>query len=458
MKSICILFFAITASFSTFATTSNAINPPDSTKTVKEIADVLIIIEKGKTLLSEGKYRQALNAFRDAATVDPTNWRMLYFSAQCHYAFNAYGLAMKYANDAIVNGKDNVDNEAYELLARAHHRMGNLDSAIQYYQISLDKINPMRAKELFIQLHLDQCKYAKNEMASNKTSLRTNLAGEVNSAQNEYCPIITNNGAVLYFSSRRSDTKGGIMNPDDEEYFEDVYRAVWNQTSGAWDSVSNDLGRLNTSGFDCITFISANGMHGLMTVNTSATDENLITKGSDIFEINMSDKGKWSTPKLIANKTINTSFFEGSATMTADGNTMYFVSDRKGDKSATDIYVVQKVGKSWGEAKPLPSTINTTGRETTPFISPDGRWLFFSSDGLPGMGGYDVYVVENLGSTWGEPVNLGIMANTVNNDTHFQYYESMKKAVMAGFEVFGQKASLNMYEVDMSGFTYPGKK
>jgi Tol biopolymer transport system component len=195
-----------------------------------------------------------------------------------------------------------------------------------------------------------------------------------------------------------------------------------------------------------------------MTLNTEATEEKIVTRSSDIFEITMSDKGKWSTPKMIVNKTINTSFFEGSATMTADGNTMYFVTDRKGDKSSTDIYVVQKVGKTWGEAKPLPLNVNTVGRETTPFISPDGRWLFYSTDGLPGMGGLDVFVAENLGSTWGDPVNLGVMVNTVNNDSHFQYYEALKKAVMAGFEVFGQKASMNMYEVDMSGFTYPGKK
>jgi Tol biopolymer transport system component len=316
----------------------------------------------------------------------------------------------------------------------------------------------MRAKELFIQLHIDQCLFAKNEMAGSKTSMRTNLTGEVNSAQNEYCPVLTNKGTVLYFASRRADTKGGIMNPDDEEYFEDVYRAVWNPTSGTWDSVSNDLGRLNTSGFDCITFISSNGLQGLMTLNTEATEEKIVTRSSDIFEITMSDKGKWSTPKMIVNKTINTSFFEGSATMTADGNTMYFVTDRKGDKSSTDIYVVQKVGKTWGEAKPLPLNVNTVGRETTPFISPDGRWLFYSTDGLPGMGGLDVFVAENLGATWGDPVNLGVMVNTVNNDSHFQYYEALKKAVMAGFEVFGQKASMNMYEVDMSGFTYPGKK
>src|SRR5690606_14357195 len=113
--------------------------------------------------------------------------------------------------------------------------------------------------------------------------------------------------------------------------------------------------------------------YGIMTLNSTATDKKSSTNGSDLCEIKMNTKGTWNSPSIIKNKTINTSYFEGAATLTADGNTMYFVTDRKGEKSSTDIYVVEKVGKKWGEAKPLPMTINTVGRETTPFITPDGR-------------------------------------------------------------------------------------
>ena len=80
--------------------------------------------------------------------------------------------------------------------------------------------------------------------------------------------------------------------------------------------------------------------------------------------------------------------------MTADGSTLYFVSDRKGQKKSTDIYVSKKVDKVWGDAVPLSDTINSTGTETTPYITPDGRYLFFSSEGHLGMGGLDVFVSE----------------------------------------------------------------
>jgi hypothetical protein len=71
------------------------------------------------------------------------------------------------------------------------------------------------------------------------------------------------------------------------------------------------------------------------------------------------------------------------------------------------------------------------------------------------MGGYDVFVVENLGSTWGTPINLGSEVNSVNNDTHFQYYPQLKKAVLSSFEIIGQKSSMDVYELDFSTFKIP---
>jgi hypothetical protein len=134
---------------------------------------------------------------------------------------------------------------------------------------------------------------------------------------------------------------------------------------------------------------------------------------------------------------------------------MYFVSGRNGDKSLSDIFVVYKVGKNWGEAIPLPMSVNTLGNETTPFITPDNRYLFFSSDGRKGMGGYDIYVSENLGDSWSEPKNLGPEFNTVNHDTHFKYYEALKKAFLSTYRLQGSKASMDIFEVNLEGWKIP---
>lgn len=431
--------------------------PPDSSTNVVDKGAALLLIDEGKGLFNEGKVRDALVLFRQAALKDPNSWKAVYWVSQCHYSMNNYGLALKYANEAVELDKDEIDKDVYELLGRSYHRIGNIDSALVNYEKAISMLSQVRVGELQLKLRVEQCMFAKAEMAGPNKSKKVAFS-TLNSGYNDYCPILMKGGKEIYFVSRRSDTKGGNMNPDDQEFFEDTYRAVWSTELNDWDSVSNELGRINSDGFDAVTFISRDGQHGLMTVNTTATEAKKTTKGSDIFTFEMSTKGKWSTPKRINNKTINTSFFEGAATMTSDGNTMYFVSDRKGEKSSTDIYMVQKVGKSWGEAKPLPFNINTVGRETTPFISPDGRFLFYSSDGLQGMGGLDIYVVENLGSTWGDPINLGIMVNTVNNDTHFQYYPDMNIAVVSCFEIIGQKASMDIYQIDMTGYIIPAGK
>ena len=114
------------------------------------------------------------------------------------------------------------------------------------------------------------------------------------------------------------------------------------------------------------------------------------------------------------------------------------------------------MGKKWGEAVALPEYINTNFRETTPSLSPDGKLLFFSSDGLLGMGGYDVYVVELLDGKWSKPVNLGGQFNTVNDDTHFQWYPTLSKVVMAGVTVDEGQSNYNIYEVEMRDVIIPG--
>ena len=71
------------------------------------------------------------------------------------------------------------------------------------------------------------------------------------------------------------------------------------------------------------------------------------------------------------------------------------------------------------------------------------------------MGGLDIYVVENKGSEWGTPVNMGIGINTVNNDSHFVYSAPLKKAFISGYEIVGEKSSIDIYEIDLSTYVFP---
>ena len=105
-------------------------------------------------------------------------------------------------------------------------------------------------------------------------------------------------------------------------------------------------------------------------------------------------------------------------------------------------------------AKP-ESALNTLGRKTTPFVTGDGKYIFFSSDALPGMGGYDVYYCENINGRWSAPVNLGATINTVNDDTHFQYYPELNKAVISGITNFDGYFSYDVFQIDLENSDFP---
>ena len=431
----------------------NGTIPPDSTTSVVDRASSVYFIEEGKTLFSKGLMKDALIKFREATNKDANSWKAMYWVGQCHYELNNYGYALTYAKKALKTNPEKVNKEIYVLLGEAHHRVGNVDSALVNYELALENLSKARAKVLLVEHHIEECKFAIEQSKTPEKYTKVRLQGEVNSGYDDYGAIMRDEGKTIYFISRRSNTTGGGMNPDDQRFFEDTYKVTWSEEEEEWIEATNELGKINSDGFDALNYVSPDGLLGVLTLNTTALDVKKPTRGSDIAEIKMSDKGTWNSPKVIKNKTINTSFFEGSATLTADGNTMYFVTDRKGEKSSTDIYVVEKNGKKWGEAEPLPMHVNTKGRETTPYITPDGRFLFYSSNGLTGMGGLDVYVVENLGDTWGEPVNLGAGINSVNNDSHFYYNPELNKAFISGYEIVRKKASVDIYEIDMTGFS-----
>jgi hypothetical protein len=179
------------------------------------------------------------------------------------------------------------------------------------------------------------------------------------------------------------------------------------------------------------------------------------TKHTDIFVCKKNNRGGWNSPKSIG-KPINTIWFDALASLTDDGNTIYFISERKGGQGRADIWTSSKEGKAWGKPTNLGATINTKAQETTVFVTPDEKYLFFSSTGHEGMGGFDVYVCENKDGQWSDPVNLGYPINTVSDETHFVYYMEHKKAYYSTFSSSENKGvgARDLFEVDMSEYEF----
>jgi len=111
--------------------------------------------------------------------------------------------------------------------------------------------------------------------------------------------------------------------------------------------------------------------------------------------------------------------------LTADGKTMYYVSDMPGGSGGSDIYVINLENGVWSAPKNLGPTVNTSGNETFPVVGPNNK-LYFSSNGHKGLGGLDVFVTENKSGTFSSPMNLNYPLNTKADDFSVLWNPDMK--------------------------------
>ena len=418
-------------------------------------------ISDGTEKYNLGRTYDAFMIFKQALSVDPNSWKAYYLLATTEYDLNNFSEARQHIDSSISLSMGKADGDMYFLSAKIYHNLNKINEALTFYNKSKELLGQRASRDFEIPSYISQCEFALTETKNGVKNLRKSLS--VNTKYDEYGPILIDKGRKLFYTARQSETTGGNLNPEDQLFFEDIYYAEKDTITGEFVMVPELMEGINTEGFDALNFVSRNGLFALGTVNTSASKEKT-TESSDLYEMTADEPGVFAGMEIIKSKSISTTFFEGAACISDslyidEDNflqTMYFISDKNAIKKMTDIYSVEKKNGIFSEEiKPLPDVINTTGRETTPFITGDGRFLFFSSDALPGMGGYDIYYSENVGGKWSSPINLGAAFNTVNDDTHFQIYPELNKAVLAGISENDGVYNYNLFEVDLSGLEFP---
>ncbi|MGD9492265.1 MAG: OmpA family protein [Bacteroidales bacterium] len=130
--------------------------------------------------------------------------------------------------------------------------------------------------------------------------------------------------------------------------------------------------------------------------------------------------GGWSD--IIPIDAVNTSdHWESQPSISSDGKTLYFISDRPGGIGGYDIYTsTRDESGSWSAPQNMGKIVNSEGNEKSPFIHTDSQTLYFSSEGRPGMGGYDIYYARmDDNGTWQKPVNIGYPINSKYDDVGF---------------------------------------
>lgn len=265
--------------------------------------------------------------------------------------------------------------------------------------------------------------FAKSDAAKNYVFKPENLGADINSAYSEYWPSMTVEATEMIFTRRERD----------EDFF------ISEKKDGGWKPAFRLRGSINTPDNEGAQIISQDGQWLVF----AGKDRPGGFGGFDIFIAYKTPEG-WSDAINLGGR-INTEFWESQPCLSPDKRSLYFASNRPGGFGGSDIYVshLQANGR-FGEPQNMGSNVNTPGEETCPFLHADNQTMYFSSDGWPGYGAGDLFLMRRMDTAWGKPQNLGYPINTINNeatlfvaaDGQTAYYASDRAEGKGGLDIY----------------------
>ncbi|HJZ41799.1 MAG TPA: OmpA family protein [Bacteroidales bacterium] len=299
--------------------------------------------------------------------------------------------------------------DAFLYLGNAYRVNNMLDKAIESYN---------KYKELATSP--GEISYATQQITACNTAIRfmnnaldirfINLGDSVNGPSSNYKAVISGDGRTLVYMNELP-------------FYDAVYFSTYSTPD--WSAPVNITPQIQSDGDQFVSSVSYDGTQLFLTREDAFNSDIYVSKFSN---------GKWSRSEPVAGQDINTKFWESHASISRDGKTLYFTSNRKGGFGEMDIYRTQlQAGGQWGQPVNMGNGINTALNEDTPFITDNDSLLFFSSQGHENMGGYDVFV-SRLGKTgqWSQPDNIKYPLNTTDDDLFLYpwhnarvYYASM---------------------------------
>lgn len=395
------------------------------------------MLDEAKLLLAEGQYQEASKIYRRLVPVDTSFAEVHHELGLCYeHMPGDRARAIPHFERAVRAGH----TESFYHLALARHREERFEEAIDLLH-RYKGMHHRAVPDKEVERRSAMCHMA-IELVKRPVDLTVrNLGRSINSPAHDYCPLVTADGSTMYFTSRREGSTGGIKDPSGQ-YFEDIYRAE--KRDGIWTNARNAGPPLNTAVQDATVGISADG-RTLLIYRTSRD-----LKGGDLFEVRMKPDGTWGQPELMTPR-INSSAHEPSATISPDGNEVYFTSDRPGGYGGRDLYRIRRLPSGeWSLPLNLGPKVNTPYDEDAPFMHSDGITLFFSSNGHRTMGGYDIFkttLVDADMNGWSMPENMGYPLNTVNDDIYFCLNEDGTTGYFSS-ERPGGLGSQDIYEVE----------
>ncbi len=346
-------------------------------------------------------YRDALTEYVELFKKNTNDDYLSYQIALCYLNLNDdRSIAISFLEPLAI--KPNGNSSTFYYLAKAYTYANKFDDALKYFQKakSLGKIDGVDAIKL--ERDIEICNYGKELVSKPIQITFENLGPKINTPFNEYSPFISSNESFLIFNSR-NDLDGvrkanGIFTSD--VYLSEVYMGEWQQSKNIGEVV-------NTKANDeQIIGVSADGLTLLFNYDNT-------TDGSGDIFVGPKYENDIMKPFKI-NSNVNSLSIENAATISPDGKTLYFSSNRPGGYGGFDLYrsLVLPDG-SWSEALNMGPQINSTYDDDYPNMTMDGSTIYFSSKGHNTMGGFDIFKIslDSATNKWSSPVNVGFPLN-----------------------------------------------
>lgn len=334
-------------------------------------------------------------------------------------------------------------------LGQSYHFNNDIEKAIEYYTMFLDRVPKKSELVPITQLKLQQCEAALILLSKvNANTKIINLGTAINSEEPDYSPVVSLDGYSLYFTSRRLRPDSSNIDIREEGtgmFLEDVY-VSYKDDDGNW------------SAPQLMDFCLPERNEATVAVSI---DERRIyiymdqTGNGDIYYSDF-EGSKFQELQILETFGVNTNHWEPHITVTPDGQQKFFSSDRPGGYGGRDIYrIVKQRDGSWSAPENLGPKINTPYDEDAPFLAIDNKTMYFSHNGPNSMGGFDIFMTtKDENDQWSDPVNLGAPINSTSDDIYYTTTVDGKTGYITSFRP-GGIGEKDIYEVqnDLYGVT-----
>ncbi len=297
--------------------------------------------------------------------------------------------------------------------AKALHLNYLLDDAIKQYKL-YKNVLALEGQDIERVFEIDReiryCLVAKQLVSKPEEVEISLLLSGINSKYDDYSPLVNSKDSIVYFTSDRYVGDKSHTHQHDGTYLDNIFSISLSLDSG---QKAEQIEELNSKHDDACVAINHKGNQ--MIVFRSHKKNELNSSEGHLYWTGLVN-GRWSKPQLLTVLKHSNST-EISACFSVNDSTIYFTSDMEGGFGGEDIYKtsIQSDGK-WSKPINLGAAINSEYDEDSPFMHPNGKELYFVSNGNNSMGGYDVFVTELKGGGYTRPNNLGYPINTVGDD------------------------------------------